>query len=171
MRCVILHKIVDFIKRANESDDPISNVNRLRKMGAKVGDNVHIYSSMIDPTYAPYISIGNNVTITNAVLLCHDASTNKFFGATKLKRIAIGDNVFVGYHSIILPGVSVGNNCIIGAGSVVRSNIEDNSVVIGNPAQVICSTSDYIAKSKDYYDKLGKKDLIDIGNEDDYIFI
>lgn len=54
------------------------------------------------------------------------------------KRITIGDNVWLGANVIVLPEVEIGNNCIVGAGSVVtRSFPEDGLVIAGNPARVI----------------------------------
>ena len=58
----------------------------------------------------------------------------------------MGDNVFVGAITTILPGVQIGNNVIIGAGSVVTRSIPDNMVAAGNPAKVICSLEDYKSK-------------------------
>ena len=56
-------------------------------------------------------------------------------------RIAIGDDVFIGAESVILPGVTIANNCIIGAGSVVTHSItEEYSVAAGVPAKVITTT-------------------------------
>ena len=46
-------------------------------------------------------------------------------------------------NCLILPKTKIGNNCVVGAGSVVRGTIPDNSVVIGNPAKVIMKTEDY----------------------------
>ena len=51
--------------------------------------------------------------------------------------IIIGDNVFIGTNSIILKGTTIGNNCVVGAGSVVHGNFGDNCVIAGNPAKVI----------------------------------
>jgi len=53
------------------------------------------------------------------------------------KPVKIGKNVWVGANALILPGVIIGNNCTIGAGSVVNKNIPDNSIAVGNPCKVI----------------------------------
>lgn len=123
-------------------------VEDLRRRGVKVGENVALYSSDIDGGYGFLIEIGNNVTITNATILAHDASTKRFLGYTKVGRVKIGNSVFVGYGSIVLPGVTIGNNVIIGSGSVVRDNVPDNCVVVGNPAKIVCSTDDYLEKNR-----------------------
>ena len=120
----------------------------MRKRGVKIGENVHIFSSNIDNGHGFSVEIGNNVTITNASILTHDASTKKFLGYSKVGKVKIGDNVFVGYGSLILPGVEIGNNVIIGGGAVVRDSIPEDSVVIGNPAKVVCSVSEYIEKNR-----------------------
>jgi hypothetical protein len=59
-------------------------------------------------------------------------------------RITIGNNVFIGARSTFLPGVKVGENCVIGTGSVVTKSIPPGFVVAGNPAKIICTTDDYI---------------------------
>lgn len=56
--------------------------------------------------------------------------------------ITIGHNTFIGACSFILPGTQIGANCIIGAGTVIRGIIPDNSIVIGNPSKIIGSTKD-----------------------------
>ena len=53
------------------------------------------------------------------------------------KPIVIGENVWVGAHSVLLPGVNIGDRVVIGAGSIVTKNIPANSVAVGNPARVI----------------------------------
>jgi galactoside O-acetyltransferase len=63
-----------------------------------------------------------------------------------LKEIHIGNDCFIGARSFILPGVTIGNNCIVGAGSVVSGNIPDNSLVVGNPATIICKTTSWAEK-------------------------
>ena len=51
----------------------------------------------------------------------------------------IGNQTFIGANSIVLPGIKVGNNCIVGSGSVVTKDVPDNSVAVGNPARIIKS--------------------------------
>ncbi|MBO5032238.1 MAG: sugar O-acetyltransferase [Lachnospiraceae bacterium] len=52
-------------------------------------------------------------------------------------EVTIGDNVWIGGNSVICPGVHIGNNCVIGAGSVVTKDIPDWSIAAGNPCKVI----------------------------------
>ena len=81
-------------------------------------------------------------------ILCHDASTKQFLNYTKIGRVTIGDNVFIGAESVVLPGVTVGSNVIIGANSTVTHNIPDGVVAAGSPARVICTLEEYLAKER-----------------------
>jgi maltose O-acetyltransferase len=95
------------------------------------------------------ISIGDECTLTRGVvILAHDASTKRHLGYTRIGKVKIGRKTFIGAHSVILPGVTIGENVIVGAGSVVTSDIPDNCVAVGNPAKVIKSTVDYIEEHK-----------------------
>lgn len=123
-------------------------IAQLRKKGAIIGENVKLLSSTIDVHTSCLVEIGDNVTITNAIIQAHDASTKLYLGYTKIAKTIIGSNVFIGMGSIILPGSCIGKDVIIGAGSVVRGLIPDNSVVIGNPAKVICTCEEYINKNR-----------------------
>lgn len=132
------------------SEEDISNkiIARIRNGGGAVGENVHILSSGIDLGEPYLISIGDNVTITGTRLLTHDASTFKAIGHTKVGKVSIGSDVFIGYGTVILPNVSIGNKVIVGAGTIVAKDIPDNSVVVGNPCKIICTYDDYIEKNR-----------------------
>ena len=140
----IANKLKDIIRRLTGEVPTTTLVQR----GLKVGtDFTRQQGCYIDPTHCFLIEIGNNVTFSIRVtVLAHDASTKKILGYTKIGRVMVGDNVFVGANTTILPGVQIGNNVIIGAGSVVTRSIPDNMVAAGNPAKVICSVEDYKAK-------------------------
>ena len=128
----------------------------LVKAGMTLGRNVYVDEHVsFDSPFCWLISIGDNCTLSkNVVIMAHDASTKKHLGFTKIGRVQIGKKTFVGANSLILPGVTIGENVIIGASSVVTRNIPDNSVAVGNPARVIKSTTDYI---KEQERKLGKR--------------
>ena len=98
------------------------------------------------------IKIGNNCKITNHVEfithdggahvirnLKNDSSIDIFKG-----KIVLGNNVFVGNRSCIMPGVKIGNNVIIGYGSIVTKDVPDNCVIAGCPARIIKSIDKYL---------------------------
>ena len=121
-------------------------INRLKKKGLKVGKNFNMENEcIIDYSHCFLIEIGDNVTLAPRVhILAHDASTKNSLGYTKIGKVSIGNNVFIGAGAIILPNTEIGNDVIIGAGSIVTKSIPDNSVVCGNPAKVICNKDKYI---------------------------
>lgn len=121
------------------------------KMGMKIGDNCSIQPGVVfDYSHCWLIKIGNNVTIApQAYLLAHDASTKKLNNYSKIGSITIEDNVFIGARALILPGVTIGKNSIVAAGSVVTKSIPEGSIAAGNPAKIISSIEKYINKNKD----------------------
>lgn len=140
----IVRKLLEYLRGEPQ------HLNKLLKRGLKIGDNFkRMGGVIIDPSHCYHITIGNNVTLAPRVhILAHDASFGVFTGNTRAANVVLGDDVFVGAGSIILPGVHVGNRVIIGAGSVVTKDIPDNSVAVGNTARVICSLENYIIKEK-----------------------
>lgn len=88
------------------------------------------------------VSIGNNVLIgTGCIFLDNDAHhpnhTKRELDIIPSRPIIIEDNVFIGLQCVVLKGVTIGKNSVIGANSVVFSNIPENSIAIGNPCKVI----------------------------------
>ena len=82
-----------------------------------------------DCKFGPYSGIYN-------VGHAFEPISRKNWGTT-VKKVFIGNNVWMGAHSVILPGVKIGDNAIIGAGSVVTKDVMPNTIVAGNPAKVI----------------------------------
>jgi acetyltransferase-like isoleucine patch superfamily enzyme len=60
--------------------------------------------------------------------------------------IELGNNVFVGINSLLLPGSKISDNTLVGAGTIVKGNFEPGVVIAGNPGRVICGIDDYITK-------------------------
>lgn len=127
-------------------------VDEYRKRGAVIGENCHIYGS-IDNGHEFLVTMGNNVTLASGSrLLTHDGSTKKLVGYSKVGRIDIGDDVFIGAMAIVLPNVKIGSRVVIGAGSVVAKDIPDNSIVVGNPARVVGTYDAYEKKNKNLFE-------------------
>jgi len=116
-------------------------IARLRQRGVRIGERCAILTEEFSTE--PYlVELGNHVAVTGGVqFLTHDASfwliRDTHPNTQHLGRIVVGDNTYIGQSSILLPGTRIGAGCIIGAGSVVRGIIPDNSLVIGNPARVV----------------------------------
>jgi acetyltransferase-like isoleucine patch superfamily enzyme len=88
------------------------------------------------------IQIGDRVTIAHGAMIFSDSGPNTSPWLQKHypihgAPIIIGDDVWIGAKAMILPGVTIGNKCVIGAGSLVKENVPDGSVVAGNPAKII----------------------------------
>lgn len=144
----MLQKVLGFLK--GKLSNEIST-KRLIEQGLKVGKNFSRQEGcIIDHSHCWLITIGDNVTFAPRVhILAHDASTRMHLDYTKIGRVDIGNNVFIGAGSIVLPNVRIGNNVIVGAGSIITKDIPDNSLAVGNPARVVCDTDDYINKNDD----------------------
>ena len=57
------------------------------------------------------------------------------------EKVVIGDDVWIGHSVTILPGITIGSNCIVAAGAVVTKNIPDHSTVAGIPARIISESN------------------------------
>ena len=129
-------------------------VDYARRLGVKMGGNVDIYgdSRTMFGSEPFLVSLGDNVHICAGVqFLTHDggvlALRDRFPSLDLVAPIAVGDNVVIGVGAILLPGTVIGDDCIIGAGSIVTGSVPAGSVAACNPARVIRSTKDYLAKA------------------------
>lgn len=107
-----------------------------------IGDYAHIVANQS-------VTIGNNVLMASRVFIS-DSNHGKYTGSSQsipdeapnmrpieCENVVIGNNVWLGENVSIMPGVHIGNGCIIGANSVVTNSIPDNSIAVGCPASVI----------------------------------
>ena len=132
-----------------------SSVEKLaEKAGVVFGEN-NSFASCFWSSAEPYlIKIGSNCQITADVkIFTHGGSKvartiyPKFdcFG-----KVEIGDNVYIGNNSLIMPGVTIGSDVLIAAGSVVCHSVPSGVVVGGNPARIICRVEEYVERNKPY---------------------
>ena len=107
----------------------------------------------------PYVRLGNNVRLACCTILGHDGTVNMINRAYGLRLDSVGkvdirDNVYIGLNAIILPGVTIGPNAIVSAGSVVRSDVKEGYIVSGVPAKPVglleMTVSMLIAKNKNF---------------------
>ena len=119
----------------------------LIKRGMKVGKDFNRQQGcFIDPSHCFLITIGDDVTMSIRVtVMAHDAST-KTLGYTKVGQVHIGNHVFIGANTTILPGVTIGDYAVIGAGSIVTHDVPARTVVAGVPAKEICGVDEYVAR-------------------------
>ncbi|MFQ7634723.1 MAG: acyltransferase [Mediterraneibacter faecis] len=134
-----------------------SYITYLRKIGVQVGEDVVLYrplNTTIDVQNPHLLEIGNHVMMTGPVtILTHDYSWSvlkRKYGEIvgNQKYTVLKDNIFIGWGATILAGSYIGENTIIGAGSVVSGHLEGNAVYAGNPARRILSIDEYYQKRK-----------------------
>lgn len=128
-------------------------VEYARRIGVKIGKNPHFYGPVSWGSEPWIITLGDNVHITGGCkFIAHDGGTLLFREQIPdleiTKPITVGNNVYIGEDSMVLPGVHIGNHVIIGARSVVTKDIPDNSVAAGVPCRVIKTTDEYLEKIK-----------------------
>lgn len=126
------------------------------KDGMQVGKGVSVMGGVNFGSEPYLITLENEVRISsNVSFITHDGGTwafrdrPEYADVIKYGKIHVGERTFVGAKSIIMPGVTIGKRCVIGAGSVVTKDIPDGCVAVGIPARVIMTTEEYAKKSKD----------------------
>ena len=175
-------KLMSFITRLNNKIMALRNpVKYAKKVGVNLLDASDIKLLSTNFGSEPWlITIGRHVELSgNVVFITHDGATwvfrnrnqlNKYSDVIRYGKIIIKDNCFIGMNSVILPGITIGPNSIVGAGSIVTKDVPPNSVYAGNPAHMICSVEEYAEKclreTPDYnieaYHKNKKEELLRI---------
>ena len=134
---------------------------QLRRAGLTLPDDCKL-GGLPDFGSEPYlVTIGHHVAMAAEVcFLTHDGGTHVFRNQERYKkvikygRITVLDNCVIGQRAIILPGVTIGPNSVIAAGSVVTRNIPPDVLASGNPAKPVMSIHQYaewcLAATPDY---------------------
>jgi acetyltransferase-like isoleucine patch superfamily enzyme len=118
-----------------------------RALGVRVGEGCRILTSHFGSE--PWlISIGDRVTVASGVrFVTHDGSTwllrDQKGRRYRYAPIEIGSDVFIGVNAVIMPGVRIGDHCIVGAASLVNKSVPSGSIVAGVPARIIGNYDDY----------------------------
>ena len=117
-----------------------------KKCGAKVGQNVNIgYDVYFDASNAKYITIEDDVWIAaQCLVLCHKRPLKDYHKGDRYndiqhirKPVVLKKGCCIGMRSIIMPGVTIGEGAIIGAGSIVTKDIPAWSIAVGSPAKIV----------------------------------
>lgn len=149
----ILRKIQEY--KIHRSSSAYINYLRINGIQIGMGNYLKPRSFNIDLTRPSLITIGNNCYFNeNFTILTHDWVTNVFLNSGRefvnsSGRVTIGNNVSFGQNVMILKGVTIGDNCFIGAGSIVTKDIPANSIAVGTPCKVIMSLDEYYQKRLD----------------------
>ncbi len=125
-----------------------------REKGATIGEKCEIYTSANFGSEPYLIKLGDHVRINSGVsFVTHDGGVwvlrymkEENQDIDLFGKIVVGDNVHIGTNSIIMPGVTIGSNCIVGCGAIVTKDIPDNSIAVGVPARVIETIEEYELK-------------------------
>jgi len=152
--------------------DSIEYAQYLKRHGGfhAIGENCHILptTNFTDPAY---VRLGNNVHFSNSAIIGHDGSVAMLNSAYGVKLEAVGkidirDNVFIGYQAVILPGVTIGPDAIVAAGSVVTKDVAPGDIVAGVPARAIGRVKDLVSKLQARTSELPWADLIEKRTQD-----
>lgn len=105
-----------------------------------IGRNVTI-QPLVSILCKLHIVIESGTHIANGVMIVdhdHDLTDPSVIGNPgKMEKIRIGHNVWIGANAVILKGVELGDNCVVGAGSIVTHSFPENSIIAGNPARLL----------------------------------
>lgn len=143
------------------------NLEKYRNAGIQIGNNCIFCSPLPIWRDSFLLSFGDNCLVSgNVTFLMHDAAPTTVsggIGTDILGRVTIGNSCFIGANSTIMPGVTLADNTVVGAGSVVTHSTKDPGMVIaGNPARVVCTVQEYLNKNQEKIVNLSGMSMVDI---------
>ena len=142
------------LKRIVELYAFLSPVKHARKIGVNIGEHCLVYRSMEWPSEPYLITIGNHVQLTRGVAIhTHGgghAVRRQISDFDVFGKVVIKDWAYVGAHSQIMPGVTIGEGAIVAAGSIVTKSVAPRTVVAGNPAHYLCTVEEYLEKNSKF---------------------
>lgn len=142
----MLNKFLNFYRKTFWSDEKYA-----RFLGVKLGKGCLISTKNFSSE--PYlIEIGNHCRVASGVyFFTHGglwSQRKKHSGLDYFGKIKVGNYTYIGEGSKIMPGVTIGNDVIIGAGSVVTKSVPDGKIAAGNPARIVGETAEFVKKIK-----------------------
>ena len=129
----------------------LRKVRTWKESGVQFGDGVMVMASVfIDTSYGWMIKIGDRTRLAEEVrILCHDAQPQRDLSYGRVGPVSIGRDCILNERVIVFPGVTIGDGCLIGSGSVVATDIPPGSRAMGVPARVYGTVQDYLRELRE----------------------
>lgn len=129
-----VHKMISYSTNSNKSRflRSVVRYRLLRKYNISIGEHTKIGSNLIIP-HQFNVVIGEGVKVGDNCTIFHHVTLGQNHG----KYPIIGNNVTIYTGAVVVGDIKIGDNVVIGAGSIVTKNVSPNSIVAGNPAKVI----------------------------------
>ncbi|NQI35616.1 acyltransferase [Streptococcus suis] len=155
---MMIKKLVKKILRTEANQ--MADIDALRRTGIRIGNNCEIYDQISFGSEPYLITIGDHVRITKGCkFITHDGGIwvlrhlkdrpdLDLFGS-----ITVGNNVHIGMNAVIMPGVRIGDNCIIGCGAVVTHDVPSGEIWGGVPARCIKTIDEYYSQHLHEFDE------------------
>ena len=132
--------MLDSIKRFLGMNAPLRSIRiaMYRKAGVRIGEVLEFGSNVwIDINFRNLVSIGNNVILAGHVIILSHSFIMQEYQYEGFRPVVIKDGARIGVNCVILPGVTIGENSVIGAGALVANDIPPNCLAVGIPAKPI----------------------------------